>query len=149
MASYISALRVVAAIYAKRTIALVGWVALGIATLLTIATWQLAQNYSSYWWLALIFIVPMSIIGLVVFVVSLTVANIVQGQPLTRAQKKRVNTYVDKVQSVVEATQLSFGFILLMIAKDLLLHRNLQTLERFIGESTTLKSDLDDLAEKL
>lgn len=149
MASYINALRVVAAIYAKRTITLIAWIGLAVFVLLTTATWQLATHYSSYWWLALIFIVPMGFIGLVAFIISRTVANVVQGQKLTRSQKKRVNAFVDKVQSVVEATQLSFFFIIVMLAKDLLLHRNLQTLERFIGESTTLRRDLDDLAQKL
>lgn len=149
MTSYINALRVVAAIYAKRTITLVGWIALGVFVALIIATWQLAVHYSNYWWLALIFIVPMGFIGLIIFIVSSAIANVVQGQKLTRSQKKRVNEFVDKVQSVVEATQLSFFFIIATIAKDLLLHRNLQTLERFIGQSTTLRRDLDDLAQKL
>lgn len=148
MNSYIKALRAVAGVYAKRTIVLAGWIGLGVFIALIVVTWLLAYYYSSYWWLSLIFILPIGLIGGVIFSVSFSVANIVQGA-LTKSQHKRVKAYVNKLQSVIEATQLSGPFILFIIAKDLLLHRNLQTLETIIGDSASLKRDIDALAAEL
>lgn len=149
MVSYIIALRTVVATYAKRIIQISGWIGLGVFILLLATTWLLAHYLSSYWWLTLIFILPLGLIGLVIFFVSHLIANTIQGRQLSRPQRKLIGNYLDKVQAIVEATQLSMGFLLFVIAKDLLLHRNLQTLEGFIGDSTSLKRDLDILAAEL
>lgn len=149
MNSYANALRAVASFYAKRMIKIAGWIGLGIFITLIILTWVLAYYVSSYWWLALIFILPLGFVGLMAFLIAMSLANLVYRQKLTNPQKELVKNYVDKVQSVVEATSYSFSFILFTIAKDLLLHRNLQTLEKFIDDSTSLKRDLDTLASQL
>lgn len=149
MASYSSTLRAVAAVYAKRIIRLVTVIGVVIFILLIIGTALLAAYVSNYWWLALIFILPISIIVSILLILSLLVANAVQGKELRRPQEKLVGAFVDKLQSVVERTQLSFGFVLFIIAKDLLFHRNLKSLEAFIGDSNSLKRDLDELAKKL
>jgi hypothetical protein len=149
MTSYANALRAVASFYAKRMIKIAGWIGLAVFIALIILTWVLAYYLSNYWWLTLIFILPLGFIGLIVFLIALGLANIVYNQKLSAPQKELVKNYVDKVQSVVEATSYSFSFILFTIAKDLLFHRNLQTLEKFIDDSTSLKRDLDTLANQL
>jgi len=149
MASYTSALRIVGAFYAKRLLKLLAIVGFVVFALLIIGTGALATHVSSYWWLVLIFILPISLIVSIVLLLGYVAANTVQGRALSRSQRKLVGNFVDKVQSVVETTQFSFGFILFIITKDVLFHRNLQTLEKFIGDSTSLKRDLDTLRERL
>lgn len=149
MASYLTALRAVASVYAKRIVRFAGFVALSFFVVALVLTWFLAAEFSSYWWLALIFILPMGFIGLVAFLLVWRLIAAVYQPSLTATQRRAVGSYVDKLQAVMETAQLSFWFILVMIGKDLLLHRDLCSLEQFIGDSTSLKRGLDDLRTKL
>lgn len=149
MATYATTLRAVGSVYAKRQIRFGSLVVLALFIVSLILTSILAQSLSSYWWLLLIFILPMALIGLVLFFISYSLAGLLYRTTLTTTQKKLINTYIDKLNSVAEATQLSFVYIILTIAKDLLLYRELRTLRDIIGNSADLKKDLSHLAEKL
>lgn len=117
-------------------VVIAGAIAAGILVVITF--WL--TTLSSWWWLLFIPVVMAICIGLAVFViVKLVIRSITPSQ--TRQQKQAAKQFVDKIQTIAEATQTPKVVLLFRVVRDVAAPRE----SGFIGNLTTttgsLKSD--------
>lgn len=149
MVSYTAALRAVGARYAQKKLYFVGALALGVILLLFAITWILASTISGYWWLALIFVIPLAVVSVVLFGVCYFMTTFLYKPKLSKMQRQHIDSYVEKIEDVAELSQFTPPVILFTMAKDLVLYRELRTFKGIVGNSTSLKRDLEALRTAL
>lgn len=149
MVTYTSALRAVGARYAQKKLFFIGGLALGIILLLFALTWILASNINAYWWLALIFVIPLTLVCGILFGASYYITTLLYKSKLSKTQRQHIDDYVEKIEEVAEISQFTPPVILFTMAKDLTLYRELRTFKGMIGNSTSLKRDLEALRKSL
>lgn len=118
-----------------------GAIAAGI--LVAITFWL--TTLSSWWWLLFIPVVMAICIGLAVFViVKLVVRSITP--PQTRQQKQAAKQFVDKIQTIAEATQTPKVVLLFRIVRDIAAPRESGFIGNLTSTTSSLKSDFAEHA---
>jgi membrane protein implicated in regulation of membrane protease activity len=99
---------------------------------------------SSWWWLLFIPVVMAICVGLAVFIIiKLVIRSITPSQ--TRQQKQAAKQFVDKIQTVAEATQTPKVVLLFRIVRDIAAPKERGFIGSLATTTTSLKSDYTDL----
>jgi hypothetical protein len=121
-------------------VVIAGAVAAGL--LVALAFWL--STLSSWWWLLFIPIIMAICIGLAVFiVVKLVIRSITPTQ--TKQQKQAAKQFVDKIQTVAEATQTPKVVLLFRVVRDIAAPRESGFIGSLASTSSSLKGDFIDL----
>lgn len=100
---------------------------------------------SSWWWLLFVPVVMAICIGLAVFIIiKLVIRSITPSQ--TREQKQSAKQFVDKLQTVAEATQTPKVVLLFRIVRDIAAPKESGFIGNLATTTGSLKSDFTDLA---
>lgn len=100
-------------------------------------------TFSSWWWLLFIPVVMAICVGLAVFIIiKLVIRSITPSQ--TRQQKQAAKQFVDKVQTVAEATQTPKVVLLFRIVRDIAAPKEGGFIGNLATTTTSLKSDFTD-----
>lgn len=115
-----------------------------VATVLVgLGLWLTTVNL--WWWLVFIPIVMAICIGLAVFIiVKLVIRSITPAQ--TRQQKQAAKQFVDKLQTIAEATQTPKVVLLFRIVRDIAAPKEGGFIGNLAMTTNSLKSDFSDLA---
>lgn len=143
----ITAVRAIGAEYAKRMllpIILTG--ALFVIALLALGGWLTTQ--SAWWWiLEVIFIIGAIVFTLIVIVVSVILRML--RPTLTRAEKKSVRNFVDKLERVSENIGTPHVFIVYRVVRDTVSPSRDGFIETMSRDSKTLAPDFMKLRNQL
>jgi len=140
--------RALSAHLARRIVRIATIVVVVVVASLLLIIGALAYFLSSWWWLLLI---PLVIVAVALFVIHLVLSFIIRKlypQQLSAEQSAQLDSFVDKVEGLLEARSTPFPIIVLICIKDLLVHRDLTTVRSIIKDSGSLMSDYRSL-EKL
>lgn len=105
----------------------------------------LVYAFSPWWWLLL---APALLILFVFIVVRLIVRFIlrrIHTEPLTTQQSKALDSFVDKIQALLEARATPPWMFAAICIKDLIIHRDIMTIKSIIGSTASLKRDYQEL----
>lgn len=142
-------LRALSAFYAKRLFRTALLLIAIIIFLLVGVVWLLAASFSGWWWLLLI---PTAVVALIVGIISVVIWLIIYGlypKRLSGSHKSLLGQYVQKIEALIEGAGMGVPGFMLVSVKDLLIHRELRTLQELLVHSLSLKSDLDALRQAL
>lgn len=117
-------------------VVIAGAVAAGL--LVALAYWL--TTLSSWWWLLFIPIVMAICIGVAVFIViKLVIRSITPSQ--TKQQKQAAKQFVDKIQTVAEATQTPKVVLLFRVVRDIAAPRESGFIGNLASTTGSLKAD--------
>lgn len=123
-------------------VVIAGAIAAGV--LVALASWL--TTLSSWWWLLFVPIVMAICIGLAVFIViKLVIRSITPSQ--TKQQKQAAKQFVDKIQTVAEATQTPKVVLLFRVVRDIAAPRESGFIGNLASTSSSLKGDFIDLKD--
>lgn len=109
--------------------------------LVALASWL--TTLSSWWWLLFIPIVMAICIGVAVFiVVKLVIRSITPSQ--TKQQKQAAKQFVDKIQTVAEATQTPKVVLLFRVVRDIAAPRESGFIGNLASTTGSLKADFTE-----
>lgn len=145
----LSAVRAISAVVATRIIRLAGWVLLGIASLACIAIVLLGIYVNPWWYLLFVLFVPLGLIGLVVFLVARFLVRRMYPAKLSKAHKQQILSFSNNVVMFARSHAMPLPMLGTMLVKDVVTHRNLDSLQELFSESSSLYKEYTDLVAKL
>ena len=145
----IATFRALSRVFAGRIVRLASWVSLLAAAALLTLIIILAYSVNNLWLLLLIVYIPVTVIGIGIFVAAHVVLRALYPHQLTSSQKRAINAFNDKIVHLLEARAITPWMLAGITLKDLFVHRELTTLRQLLNESTSLKQDFADLEKKL
>lgn len=123
-------------------VVIAGAIAAGV--LVALAFWL--TTLSSWWWLLFVPIVMAICIGLAIFIIiKLVIRSITPSQ--TKQQKQAAKQFVDKIQTVAEATQTPKVVLLFRVVRDIAAPRESGFIGNLASTSSSLKGDFIDLKD--
>ncbi|MES2876638.1 MAG: hypothetical protein V4678_04175 [Patescibacteria group bacterium] len=144
----ITAARALTAHIAYRFIRLATFVALGIFAAVLLLCWVLAYFFTAWWWLLVVPFAAVLFVFLIIrFIITLLVRRI-HAERLRSDQRAALDSFVGKLERLIEARGTPPIFFVLISIKDLLIHRDITTIKELISDTTSLRRDYQEL-EKL
>jgi hypothetical protein len=144
MKSNVSAIRAVTAEFAQRFIQPFIWTALGMIVFMLIIVGWLAIALSEWWWLLVIPIFLLAIIGTVIWLIVRFILNRISPR-LTAKQTKATKQFVTKLQFATEAIQTPYPVIIFYVMRDIILRKDSGFISEVTQQSKTLRPDFDEL----
>lgn len=146
--SKISFGRAFTAYVAQRVIRLATQIAVLIFVASVVASALLVYFFSPWWWLLAVPFAVLLIMFLVVRIILGFIIRRIYPSKFTATQATDLKSFVDKIQSLLEARATPPWVFVAVSIKDLLLHRDVVTIKAIITDTSSLKSDYKAL-EKL
>lgn len=137
--------RALTALIARRVIRIATIITLALLVLIFIACWALAYFFSPWWWLLFVPFVGWLLVFLLIRLLLVFIVRQIHSENMTKQQSKALNSFVDKIWELLEARATPIPIIVLLCLKDILLHRDVVTIKKFIGSSVGLKKDYQNL----
>ena len=143
MTPLVLAIRAIATEFAQRVYTIVLIVAAAIIiVLIAVSIWLVSM--SAWWWVLVIVFIAWILLGAIL----LTIAGVIitMTRPLqTKAQKKLVKTFVDKLQSVSEVLQTPRYMLLFRLVKTSLNPQRYNIIKNLTEHTIGLQRDLDEI----
>jgi len=143
MTPLVLAIRAIATEFAQRVYTIVLIVAAAIIiVLIAVSIWLVSM--SAWWWVLVIVFIAWILLGAIL----LTIAGVIitMTRPLqTKAQKKLVKTFVDKLQSVSEVLQTPRFMLLFRLVKTSLNPQRYNIIKNLTEHTVGLQRDLDEI----
>lgn len=141
----IRVLRALSARIAKRALRLFTIVDGVLLALLFTGIWVLTYFFSSWWWLLLILYIPLLIVSLFIYLIaSFTTARLYR-ERISTLQRQQLDSFTGKIIELLEARGMGWWWFATLCVRDLLLYRELRTLNELLATATGLKHDFDQL----
>lgn len=143
MTPLVLAIRAIATEFAQRVYTIVLIIAAAIIiVLIAVSIWLVSM--SAWWWVLVIVFIAWILLGAIL----LTIAGVIitMTRPLqTKAQKKLVKTFVDKLQSVSEVLQTPRFMLLFRLVKTSLNPQRYNVIKNLTEHTVGLQRDLDEI----
>ncbi len=140
-----SAIRAIGSMMFEEMVRLVTIITSCILGALLILAWWLTANVSQWWGLFLALVVLLVILAMVLRFVAMWLLKRMYGAPLTREQHVHTKAFVGKVQSIAETRSMGWPLFVATTIKDIIRHKNAVSLKKLIADSSSLKSDFQEL----
>lgn len=145
----VNVIRALSAVVARRVLLFFLVIDSTLLLLLFAGIWALAHNFSAWWWLLLFIWVPIVLASVTTYLVARFIAKQLYPRPLLPAQKQQLRDFTDKILRLLETRGMGWWWFASLCVRDLLLYRELRTLQELIADATSLKSDLAALEREL
>jgi nitrogen fixation/metabolism regulation signal transduction histidine kinase len=146
--SKVTVARALSARMARRFLRMADLIVVIAAAILLATTWALAYFFSGWWWLFSIPIVLVLGVFLIIRLIAMFIVSRIHSGNLNHRQRVALDDFIDKVQHIIEARATPMPLIVLIVVKDILIHRDITTVKTIIADSAGLRTDYKEL-EKL
>ena len=111
------------------------------------STILLALTFSNWWLLALVVLVPLTVIILIVGYILWYLLHKLLPRKLSSDERAKLHKFTDKLWSVAEQVRLPYPVLLFLVAKDVLRGKESKFLRKIIGDSRDLMREFDDIQD--
>ena len=139
----LKALRAITGVYFQRILLIASGVAAVVFAVLFIVVNYLAMNFSPWWWIFMIVLVPITVMAVIVSAGLWFASRKLMPRTITKDEKKIITTFGSKLFGIIERSRMPYPLMLAMVAKDVLRGRSSNLVRETIQDSTTLKSDFE------
>ncbi len=147
MNASISALRALTAIIFQRMLKPAIWIVLFVFFLLYAAVFYTSFSVSAWWFIALIGLVPLTIVVLSVLLALWHLSQRLMPRPLLPSESATLLEVVDKVQRLLEARATPIPIIMLIVAKDVARGKGSAYIENLVNDTKGLRGDFTRIKE--
>lgn len=145
----IDVVRAVSARVARRALDAAS-IVVGVAFVVVLAgTWALAHFFSHWWWLLMVFALPLFLIGAIVMLLGRFATRRLAPSGLAKQHDELIDSFVDKMQALLETRGMNWPPFALASVKDLVVHRDLRGVKALIADTASLRRDFAELEERL
>lgn len=110
-----------------------------------VLTTLLALSFSTWWWLLLFILIPVTLFLLVVGYILWFLLQQLLPRHLTRVERQKLKTFIDKLFSLAERTRTPYPILLFLIAKDTIRGRGSSFVGNLIGDSKDVVREFNDI----
>lgn len=111
------------------------------------STILLALTFSNWWLLALVVLVPLTVILLIVGYLLWYLLHKLLPRKLSSDERIKLHKFTDKLWGVAEQVRLPYPVLLFLVAKDVLRGKESKFLRKIIGDSRDLMREFDDIQD--
>lgn len=141
----ILALRAITSTFFRRIFVPVAWFLIILAILIWVGVIYLATDVHGAWWLAMLFVIPGTLIlGLLLVVVNL-LSKRLNPSGMTKENSKQVKAFVDKFSGLAEVRATPLPITAFLIGKDILRGKKSKFIENTISDTSSLKGDFESI----
>jgi len=148
MKAKLTVLRAISALIIRR---FVFWTTLLVAAaflLLFGLVWYLAATFSAWWWIMLLPLLALLFLFLVIRLIVVLLANSIYKVRVSASQKQQLESFVNKIQGLLEVRAMGWPLFLAASVKDLVLHKELRTVNSLLADSKSLRKDFAELEKE-
>lgn len=144
MKANIIAIRAITAEFARQFVQPFLWLGVGIMAMLLLLVGLLAFTFSQWWWLLVIPIVLLGLVGIVVWLLVRFILGRISPR-LDGQQKAATKQFVTKLQFATETIQTPYPIIIFYVIRDIILRRDSGFISELTQQSKTLRPDFEEL----
>jgi hypothetical protein len=144
MKANIAAIRAITAEFARQFVQPFLWLGVGIMAVLLLLVGVLAFSFSQWWWLLIIPIILLGLVGIVVWLLVRFVLGRVSPR-LDGQQQAATKQFVTKLQFATETIQTPYPIIIFYVVRDIILRRDSGFISELTQQSKTLRPDFEEL----
>lgn len=142
-------LRAITAVFVRRIIRRVAYIAFILIVLLGGAVTYLAVRVDVLWLIAWIIFGPLIVIGCVLLFAAWFTSGALQPKKLSRRESKDIYNFTTRLLDVISRAKIPLPLLVLSVIKSVLLRRDAHVLNRTINESKELSREFIRLRDSM